>query len=45
MVWQGKKHVMADHMLRISYGEVTSGIGDDLPDASMFHVDLIPKWS
>ena len=41
---KGRTHVLADHMSRISNGEKPIGVDDDLPNASLFLVDLVPKW-
>ena len=45
VVRPGKKHLMADHMSRIRNGGPPIGIDDDLADATLFLVDLIPQWS
>ena len=38
-------HVLADHMSRISNREKPIGVDDDLPDAPLFLVDLVPEWA
>ena len=43
-VKKGRTHVLADHMSRIPNGEKPTGVDDDLPDAPLFLVDLVPEW-
>ncbi|MCO5609650.1 hypothetical protein L7F22_063880 [Adiantum nelumboides] len=45
VVRPGKKHLMADHLSRITNGEAPTGVDDDLPDTSLFMVETIPEWS
>ncbi|MCO5603633.1 hypothetical protein L7F22_057784 [Adiantum nelumboides] len=40
-----KKHLMADHLSRITNGLAPTGIDDDLSDTSLFMVETIPEWS
>ena len=40
-VRKGRTHVLADHMWRIPNGEKPIGVDDDLPDATLFLVDLV----
>ena len=44
-VKKGRTHVLADHMSRIPNGEKSVGVDDDLPDAPLFLVDLVPEWA
>ena len=45
VVKQGKTHLRADHLRRIIYGEKSTGFDDDLPDAYLFQLEMVPKWS
>ena len=38
-------HQRADHLSRLLHGEPPKGIDDDLPDAYLFNIEMIPKWS
>ena len=42
VVRKGRIHVLADHMSRTPNGEKPIDMEDDLPDAPLFSVDLIP---
>ena len=42
---KGSTHQRADHLSRIMSGEEPVGVNDELPDASLFRVELVPKWS
>ena len=42
-VRKGRTHVLADHMSRILNGEKPIVVDDDLPDAPLFLVDLVPS--
>ena len=44
-VKKGSTHQRADHLSRIMSGEEPIGVDDELPDASLFRVELVPKWS
>lgn len=44
-VHKGRKHVLADHMSRVPNGEPSTGAEEDLPNAPLFQVDVIPKWA
>ena len=35
----------ADHMSRITTGEEPIGVYDDLPDATLFKIEIAPQWS
>ena len=46
VVKQGIAHQRADHLSRLTNGEgPTTGVPDDLPDAYLFNVEMVPKWS
>ena len=45
MVKKGIAHRRADHLSRLLHGEAPYGILDDLLDAYLFNVKMIPKWS
>ena len=38
-------HVRADHLSRKITGEDPTGVEDDLPDAYLFNIEIIPRWS
>ncbi|MCO5557895.1 hypothetical protein L7F22_011467 [Adiantum nelumboides] len=38
-------HQRADHLSRLMHGEAPTGIDDDLPDAYLFNIDMVPRWS
>ncbi|KAI5057045.1 hypothetical protein GOP47_0028863 [Adiantum capillus-veneris] len=44
-VKKGLTHKHADHMSRIRNDEEPTGVDDDLPDANLFHIESVPKWS
>ena len=35
----------ADHLSQITNGESPTGVEDDLPDATLFQVEIAPKWA
>ena len=39
----GKSNMRADHLSRITNGESPTGIEDDLPNATLFQVEIAPK--
>src|SRR5271156_2612904 len=45
VVKKDKMHRRADHVSRLSNGESPEGINDDLPDAYLFMVEMIPRLS
>ncbi|MCO5580323.1 hypothetical protein L7F22_034189 [Adiantum nelumboides] len=45
VVRPSKKHLMANHLSRITNVEAPTGVDDDLPDTSQFMVETIPEWS
>ncbi|MCO5549244.1 hypothetical protein L7F22_002711 [Adiantum nelumboides] len=38
-------HQRADYLSRIFFGEPPKGVEDDLPDAYLFSIEMIPRWS
>ena len=42
---KGTTHQRADHLSRLTSGEAPKGIEDDFPDAYIFNIEMIPKWS
>ena len=44
-VKKGSTHQCVDHFSRIIFGENPTGVNDELLDASVFRVKLVPKWS
>ena len=45
VVKKGTTHQGADHLSRMIHGEAPDGINDDLPDAYLFKIEMVPKWS
>ncbi|MCO5558197.1 hypothetical protein L7F22_011776 [Adiantum nelumboides] len=45
VVKKGATHQRADHLSRLMHGEAPTGIDDDLPDAYLFNIDMVPRWS
>ena len=45
VVKKGTTHQRADHLSRLTNGESATGVADDLPDAYMFNIDMVPSWS
>lgn len=45
VVKKGSTHQRVDHLSRFTNGESPKGIDDDLPDAYLFNIEMIPKWS
>ncbi|MCO5570660.1 hypothetical protein L7F22_024387 [Adiantum nelumboides] len=45
VVKKGTTHQRADHLSRLMHGEAPTGIDDDLPDAYLFNIDMVPRWS
>ena len=44
VVKKGVTHQRADHLSRLIMGEGQQGIPDDLPDAYLFYVEMVPQW-
>ncbi|MCO5577322.1 hypothetical protein L7F22_031150 [Adiantum nelumboides] len=44
-VKKGSMHQRADHLSRITSGEAAVGVNDDLPDANLFNIEWVPRWS
>ena len=45
VVKKGTTHQRADHLSRLMNGDAPVGVEDDLPDAYLFNIEMIPKWS
>ena len=45
VVKKGITHQRADHLSRLINGEEPIGVEDDLPDAYLFNIEMIPRWS
>ena len=45
VVKKGTTHHRADHLSRLTSGEEPKGVEDDLPDAYLFNIEMVPKWS
>ena len=45
VVKQGKMHLRADHLSCMIHGEQPAGVKYDLPDAYLFSVEMVPRWS
>ncbi|MCO5552095.1 hypothetical protein L7F22_005605 [Adiantum nelumboides] len=45
VVKKGTTHQRADHLSRLMHGEALIGIDDDLPDAYLFNIYMVPRWS
>lgn len=43
VVKKGSTHQRADHLSRITIGEAPSGVDDDLQDAILFRVEIVPN--
>ena len=42
---KGSMHQRADHLSRITSREAPTGINDNLPDAILFNIEWVPRWS
>lgn len=38
-------HQRANHLSRLTHGEAVDGIDDDIPDAYLFNIEMVPRWS
>ncbi|RYA43692.1 hypothetical protein [Enterobacter cloacae complex sp. GF14B] len=45
VVKKGTTHQLADHLSRIVSGESPKGVDNDLLDAYLFSIEMIPRWS
>ena len=45
VVKKGITHQTIDHLSRLINGEAPIGVNDDLSDAYLFNVEMIPEWS
>ena len=43
VVKKGKTHQRADHLSQFTHGEEPVGVEDDLPDAYLFNIEMVPK--
>ena len=44
-VKKGSTHQRANHLSRIMTGESPTGVDDDLPDATLFAVEIVSRWA
>ena len=44
-VKKGSTHTRADHVSRLPNGEEPIGVEDEMPDAALFQLKMVPKWS
>ena len=45
VVKKGTTHQRADHLSRLTNAEKAIGVDDDLPDAYLFNIKMVPQWS
>ena len=45
VVKKGITHQRANHLSKLINQEDPVGVPDDLPDAYLFNVEMVPKWS
>ena len=45
VVKKGKIHQRVDHLSCLIHGEKPTRVEDDLPNAYLFNVEMIPRWS
>ena len=45
VVKKGTTHQRAYHLSHLMDGDAPMGVEDDLPDAYLFNIEMIPKWS
>ena len=45
VVKKGTTHQRADHLSRMLHGESPDGVEDNLPDAYLFNIEMVPRWS
>ena len=45
VVKQGKTHLRADHLSRLTNREKPEGINDELPNTYLLSIETVPKWS
>ena len=45
VVKKGVTHQQADHLSQLPNEQPNNGVADDLPDAYLFKVDMVPSWS
>ena len=45
VVKKGTTHQRANHLSRLAHGEPPIDMDDDLIDAYLFKIEMVPKWS
>ena len=45
VVKQGKTHLRLDHLIQMIHGEKPTRIDNHLPNAYLFKLEMVPKWS
>ena len=45
VVKKGTTHQRVDHLSRLTHGEPPLGVDDDLLDAYLFNIEMVPRWS
>ena len=45
VVKKGTTHQRDDHLSCLTHGEPPVGVDDDLRDAYLFNIEMVPKWS
>ena len=45
LVKKGKTHQRVDHLSHLVHGEKPTEVEDDLPNAYLFNIEMIPRWS
>ena len=45
VVKKGSPHQRADHLSRLTHGEPPFGVDDDILDAYLFNIQIVPRWS
>ena len=45
VVKKGTTHQRAEHLSRLTHGEPPIGMDDDLLNAYLFNIEMVPKWS
>ena len=45
VVKKGSTHQRADHLSRMVHGELPKGVDDNLLEAYLFSIEMVPKWS
>ena len=45
VVKKGTTHQRVDHLSWLTHGEPSIGMDDDVLDAYLFNIEMVPKWS